>query len=89
MKNIWRGIKQISIKSRDGGGIPSQIMEERSVLSDSTSIAQAFNNFFANVSNVGNILAVSVPCEGVSPLSWFGETPMLHLSILCLFCRKK
>jgi hypothetical protein len=57
MKNIWRGIKQIiSIKPRVGGGIPSQIMEERSVL-----IAQSFNNFFANV---GNNLAVSVPYEG-------------------------
>ena len=50
MKNIWRRIKQIiSIKPRVGGGIPSQIIEEGSVLSDSTSIAQSFNIFFANV----------------------------------------
>ena len=68
MKNIWRGIKQIiSIKPRVGGGIPSQIIEEGSVLSDSTSIAQSFNNFFANV---GNNLAVSVPYEGGSPISY-------------------
>jgi hypothetical protein len=46
MKNIWRGIKQIiSIKPRVGGGIPSQIMEEGSMLSDSASIAQSFNIF--------------------------------------------
>ena len=67
MKNIWRGIKQIiSIKLWVGGGIPSQIMEEGYVLSDSTSIAQSFNTFFANV---GNNLAVSAPYEGGSPLN--------------------
>ena len=51
MKNVWRGIKQIiSIKSKNSkGGIPSQLVEGESILKDSSSIAHAFNSYFANI----------------------------------------
>ena len=47
MRNIWRGIKQIiSLKLMSGGGLPSRILEGDNVLTDSKSIASAFNDFF-------------------------------------------
>jgi hypothetical protein len=47
MKNIWKGIKQIiNSKPRGSSSSPSKILEGENVLTDSKSIANAFNNFF-------------------------------------------
>ena len=66
MKNIWKGIKQIiNSKPRGSSSSPSKILEGENVLTDSKSIANAFNNFFANI---GNNLATSIPSVEATPM---------------------
>ena len=66
MKNIWKGIKQIiNSKPRGSSSSPSKILEGENVLTDSKSIANAFNNFFANI---GNNLATSMPSVEATPM---------------------
>ena len=69
MRNIWRGIKQIiSLKPMSGGGgVSSRILEGDNVLTDSKSIAGAFNDFFVNIANN---LAVSINSVDVTLMDY-------------------
>ena len=71
MKNIWKGIKQIiNSKPRGSSSSPSKILEGENVLTDSKSIANAFNNFFANI---GNNLATSIPSVEATPMDFMSN----------------
>jgi hypothetical protein len=71
MKNIWKGIKQIiNSKPRGSSSSPSKIIEGENVLTDSISIANAFNIFFANI---GNNLATSIPSVEATPMDFMSN----------------
>ena len=71
LRNIWRGIRQIiNLKPMGGGGFPSKILEGEAAVTDSKSIASAFNNFFANI---GNYLAATIPSVNISPMDFMPQ----------------
>ena len=50
-KRVWKGIRQlVNLKSRSGS-TPTKLPVEDVELNDSKSMADAFNNFFANIGN--------------------------------------
>ena len=71
MKNLWKGINYqiISCKSSNNKNIPSKILIGESELSDTKSIANAFNDFFVNI---GNNL-VSTINSADSPISFMPQ----------------
>ena len=71
LRNIWRGIRQIiNLKPMGGGGFPSKILEGEAAVTDSKSIASAFNNCFGNI---GNDLAATIPSVNISPMDFMPQ----------------
>ncbi len=67
IKNIWKGIKSIIALKPFKSSVPSKIIVDNSELTDSKSIADAFNNHFINVSRK---LTSTIPSSNRSPLSF-------------------
>ena len=67
IKNVWKGIKQIISLKPMACGLPSKILYDDVELVESKPIANAFNQFFANI---GNNMAKSVPSANTSPHSY-------------------
>lgn len=73
IKNIWKGIKQIITLKPQKTNLPTKLVTGDSILTDSKSIANAFNDFF---SNIGNNLARSIPeVSSISPLDYLPVPP--------------
>ena len=58
MKNTWKGIRQIINLKPHSFHIPTNIIKDNIELVEGKSIADAFNDFFANI---GGKLANSIP----------------------------
>ena len=67
MKNTWKGIRQIINLNPKSFHAPTKIIKDNIELVDGKSIADAFNDFFANI---GSKLANSIPPVSKSPLSY-------------------
>ena len=67
MKNTWKGIRQIINLNPKPFHAPTKIIKDNIELVDGKSIADAFNDFFANI---GTKLANSIPPASKSPLSY-------------------
>jgi hypothetical protein len=67
MKKTWKGIKQIiSIKSQMNN-VPTKIKKEQNEITDSDQIANAFNEYFANI---GTGFADEIPKVDKSPFDY-------------------
>ena len=69
MKNTWKGIKEIIGYKNGNSSLPSKIISstDNTELTDCSSIANAFNEFFANV---GKNISYSIPQTNNSPLEF-------------------
>ena len=66
-KKVWKGIRQlVNLKSRSGS-TPTKLLVEDVEINDPKSMADAFNNFFANV---GNNLTKNIPSVNKSRLQY-------------------
>ena len=66
-KKVWKGIRQlVNLKSRSGS-TPTKLLVEDVEINDPKSMADAFNNFFANI---GNNLTKNIPSVNKSPLQY-------------------
>ena len=71
-KRVWKGIRQlVNLKSRSGS-TPTKLPVEDVELNDSKSMADAFNNFFANI---GNNLTKNIPCVNKSSIRHLTAPP--------------
>ena len=66
MKNTWKGIRQLINLNPKSFHAPTKIIKDNIELVDGKSIADDFNDFFANI---GSKLANSIPPASKSPLS--------------------
>ena len=67
MKNTWKGIRQIVNLKPLSCHAPTKIIKDNIELVEGKSVADAFNDFFANI---GGKLANSIPPATKSPLSY-------------------
>lgn len=67
MKNTWKGIKQFINLKPQSFHAPTKIIKDNTELVKGKSMADAFNDFFANI---GSKLANSIPPVTISPLSY-------------------
>ena len=71
LKKTWKGIKEIIGFKNGNSNLPSKILTAQNTeITDCTSIANAFNNFFTNV---GKNIASSIPSTCTSPLDFMPE----------------
>ena len=67
-KKVWKGIRQlVNFKSRSGSTAPNKLLVEDTEINDPKAMADAFNNFFANI---GNNLTKTIPRVNKSPLQY-------------------
>ena len=67
MKNTWKGIRQIISLKLLSSHAPTKIIKDNIEAVEGKYIADAFNDFFANI---GSKLANSIPPATKSPLSY-------------------
>ena len=73
-KRIWKGIKQIiRTTSQERQAINKVVLNDIEI-TDPTSIANAFNNYFANI---GSDLASAIPSVINSAYSWMSPPPRI------------
>ena len=72
IKNIWKGIKQLISLKPLSSKLPTKIINNDIELVDAKDIANAFNNFFANV---GPNIASTIPADhsNISPEMYLSE----------------
>ena len=71
-KKVWKGIRQlVNLKSRSGS-TPTKLLVEDVEINDPKSMADAFNNFFANI---GYNLNKKIPSVNKSPLQYLTVPP--------------
>ena len=71
-KKVWKGIRQlVNLKSRSGS-TPTKLLVEDVEINDPKSMADAFNNFFANI---GYNLTKKIPSVNKSPLQYLTVPP--------------
>ena len=49
MKNTWKGIKSITNIRSNTKSVRTSISENNNIISDSTEIANSFNNYFSSI----------------------------------------
>ena len=77
-KKVWKGIRQlVNFKSRSGSA-PNKLLVEDTEINDPKAMADAFNNFFANI---GNNLTKTIPRVNKSPLQYL----QLHPKIISFY----
>lgn len=68
IKNTWKGVKEVVGFNAGNTNLPSKIItDDNNELTDCTSIANSFNQFFTKI---GRNLAASVPNSNTSPLTF-------------------
>ena len=86
IKKIWKGIKEIISPKAMNNHLPTKINKNGTELTaDSKSIANAFNDYFANI---GSNLASSIPSANGSSLSYFDQTNSNTLFLLPTTCQE-
>ena len=85
VKKIWKGIKEIISHKSLNNNLPSKINKNGTELTDNKSIANAFNDFFANI---GSDLASKIPKINGSPHSYLGQPNSSTFFLFPTSCRE-
>ena len=72
MKNTWKGIKQLINTKTKNKSFPSKIVLNNKSITDTSAIADTFNEYFANI---GSDLAKSIP-HATKSYKYFLQEPL-------------
>ena len=78
IKNIWKGIRELTSSKLITKNIPSKLIANSSEIKDARMIANTFNNYF---SSIGEKVASSIAPTAVSPLAYM-DPPQLSSLLL-------